>query len=92
MEEKKEMRTSCIVFISSLHCKQRQQERSLTVRDLQAAVKYGIKEQGRPRKKTGEPTWKYTFANVVYITDVTSTQMITCWAESLPLDKAPIEF
>jgi len=53
MEEKKEMRTSCIEFFSSLHCKQRELERNITLRDLQAAVKYGIKEKGRPRQKTG---------------------------------------
>ena len=56
----------------------------MTKRDLQAAVKYGAKE------RTGRG-WKYTFADVVYITDITSTVEITSWAVQLPLEKIPID-
>ena len=77
--------TSTIEFISSLHGRQRRRERDLSKRDLQAAVKHGTKEcsiKGR---------WKYTFADVVYITDSTSTKEITSYSLlRLPLEKIDI--
>ena len=76
--------TSCIDFISSLHGRQRRRERELTKRDLQAAVKHGIKEPGHSGR------WKYTFADVVYITDSTSTSEVTSYSLPLPLDKISI--
>ena len=76
--------TAEVPFTSSLHGRQRRSEREISVRDLQAAVKYGVKEKGFPNKK-GEPRWKYTFGDVTYITDVTSTLEITSWALELPL-------
>ena len=50
--------TSTIDFISSLHGKQRRRERDLSKRDLQAAVKHGIKEPNIKGR------WKYTFAEM----------------------------
>lgn len=55
-------------------------ERNISKRDLQAAIKNGIK------KRTGRG-YSYTFADVDYITDITSTKEITSWALSLPLEK-----
>ena len=78
-----------IPFISSLHGRDRRSQRDISKRDLQAAVKYGMKEAGYPRKD-GSLTWKYTYNNIVYITDATSTQEITSWANELPLFRTNI--
>ena len=77
--------TSEIAFESSAHGLQRRTQRNISVRDLQAAVKYGVKERGYPHPRTGEARWRYTYMDVVYITDSSSTVEITSWALSLPL-------
>ena len=76
--------TSTIEFYSTLHGEQRRRERGLNKRDLQAAVKHGKKERGHSGR------WKYTFADVVYITDSTSTEEVTSYSLPLPLDKIDI--
>ena len=43
--------TAEVPFTSSLHGRQRRSEREISVRDLQAAVKYGVKEKGFPNKR-----------------------------------------
>ena len=78
VESSKLLRTSCVEFISSIHGEQRRRERDVTKRDLQAAVKNGTKERTWGFKR--EPRWKYTFADVVYITDESSVNEITSWA------------
>ena len=74
--------TSLVTVLSSAHGRQRREERDITKRDLKAAVKYGTKEatpgQGR---NLGLVCWKYTFAGVVYITDIESKVEITSWPE-----------
>jgi hypothetical protein len=82
--------TSCVEFISSVHGTQRRKEREVSKRDLQAAVKHGIKERGTPHPHTKAARWKYTFADVVYITNASSTEEVTSWAFPLPLAKAPV--
>lgn len=86
-----DVRASCVEFISSVHGQQRRRERDVSKRDLQAAVKYGVKEKALPHPRTKEPRWKYTFADVVYITDPSSTVEVTSWALQLPLEEAPVE-
>ena len=81
--------TSDISFISSAHGRERRSERDIAVRDLQAAVKYGVKEPGFPNK-LGELRWKYTYGDVVYITDSTSRKEITSWATEMPLSRVEI--
>ena len=76
--------TSMIEFVSTLHGKQRRRERDLNKRDLQAAVKHATPE----RQRSGR--LKYTFADVVYITDSTSTEEVTSYSLPLPLDKIDI--
>jgi hypothetical protein len=56
----------------------RRAQRLIEKRDLQAALKYGVRELSvNPR---GHINWKYTFADVVFITDETCTREVTCWA------------
>jgi hypothetical protein len=77
------LHTSEIVFNSSLHGRERREQRDISKRDLQSAVRYGKKEV--TFSWTGERRWKYTFGDVVYITDVTSSLEVTSWALELPL-------
>ena len=56
----------------------RRAQRLIEKRDLQAAVKHGIRTVSRnPR---GELNYRYEFAEVVFITDATSTKEVTSWA------------
>jgi hypothetical protein len=71
--------TSLVTVLSSAHGRQRRAEREIHKRDLQAAVKYGVREPAGVCKRTGAPRWKYTFAHVVFITDETSRLEITSW-------------
>ena len=85
-------RTSCVDFISSIHGEQRRIERLISKRDLQAAVKYGLREEARPHPRTGEPRLKFTYNGVVYITDRTRRIEVTSYAsENLPLPKVDID-
>ena len=71
--------TSAATILSSDHGRMRRAERMIDKRDLQAALKYGTRE--RSLNQRGVPQWKYTFADIVYITDQTSTREITSWAK-----------
>ena len=60
-------------------------------RDLQAALKYGECEETYSQR--GERRLKLIFADIVYITDETSTREIACWAKpgaGLYVEKHPI--
>jgi hypothetical protein len=85
-------RTSCVDFISSIHGEQRRIERQITKRNLQAAVKYGLKENTFPHPRTGENRLKFTYDDIVYITDATATTEVTSWSlRQLPLEKTDID-
>jgi hypothetical protein len=84
------LHTSEIPLVSSLHGKERRSQRDISKRDLQAAIKYGKREKAASHPGTGEHRWKYTFADVVYITDETSTIEITSWTVPLPLKQVSI--
>jgi hypothetical protein len=73
--------TSNMFFQSCAHGRERRQQRGIQKRDLQAAVKHGRKEltYGRGGRRGGELRWKYSYQNIVYITDATSSQEITSW-------------
>ena len=71
--------TSAATILSSDHGRMRRAERMIDKRDLQAALKYGTRE--RSLNQRGVPQWKYTFADIIYITDQTSTREITSWAK-----------
>ena len=78
--------TSAVDILSSAHGRRRRSERLISKRDLQAAVKYGKKEEAlRAKGSNGAEgavlRWKYTFAGIVYVTDASSTREITSWPE-----------
>jgi hypothetical protein len=85
------MLTSDVPFLSSVHGRQRREERDIDQHDLRAAVLHGKKEdasrvvRGRRRQR-----WKYTFANIVYITDEASTTEVTSWVEPVRVDPVPV--
>ena len=67
--------TSAATFLSSTHGRLRRAQRLIDKRDLQAAVKYGTCEESY--NQNGIRRLKYTFADIVYITDETGTREIT---------------
>jgi hypothetical protein len=83
-------RTSAVTLISSEHGRDRRLLRSITKRDLQAAVKYGVKEKGWPCPQTQAPRWKYTHGHVVYITDETSKREVTSYVLPIHIDLVAI--
>eukprot|EP00457_Paulinella_chromatophora_P002415 gb/GEZN01002420.1/.p1 GENE.gb/GEZN01002420.1/~~gb/GEZN01002420.1/.p1 ORF type:complete len:691 (+),score=61.79 gb/GEZN01002420.1/:91-2073(+) len=82
--------TSAATLFSTTHGRDRRSLRKIEKRDLQAAVKYGKKERGYPHSVTGATRWKYTFANVVYITDETSRVEVTSYVLPLEMPSVPI--
>ena len=86
------LHTSAVELISSIHGNQRRVERAIEKKDLQSAVKYGTKELSMKKLKNGTTPerYKYTFADIVYITDKTSTREITSWVLPLPLNQVEI--
>jgi len=70
--------TSAVTVLSSTHGRLRREQRNISKRDLKAAILYGTKECAGLSHR-GEARWKYTFADIVYITDATSTKEITSW-------------
>lgn len=82
--------TSEIPFFSSLHGRQRRAERDIDVRDLKAAVKYGVKHPAERDPRTGQRRWRYTYADVVYITDSTSKREITSWVSPIGVPSAKL--
>ena len=82
--------TKEIMLLSSEHGRARRHLREIPKYCLQAAVKYGIKTPGQADRKTGLPRWKYTFGNIVFITDYTSQKEVTCYKQSISIKAAPI--
>lgn len=84
------LHTSAVPLTSSTHGRERRAQRLITKRNLQAAVLHGKKSKASHCPKTGRPRWMYTFADIVYITDETSTVEVTSWALEQPLLKVAI--
>ena len=80
---------SAHTLLSSLHGRNRHSTRNIGKRDLQAALKYGLKERGHPNPQTGEPRWKYTYRNIVYITEGHRSQKeVTSYVEPIKIPEA----
>ncbi|CAB9520337.1 Eukaryotic elongation factor 2 kinase [Seminavis robusta] len=82
--------TSEFIVLSSKHGRERRELREIDVHDLKAAVKYGVKTPGYPCRRTGRASWKYTYGNIVYVTDATSTREITSYKQPISISRAPI--
>ncbi|KAJ3012938.1 UNVERIFIED_CONTAM: hypothetical protein HDU68_000940 [Siphonaria sp. JEL0065] len=79
------------MLISSIHGRDRRKLRQIGKRDLLAAIKYGTREAAQRCRLTGEQRWKYTFANIVYITDYTSTYEITSYVQPIDIQLVPLD-
>ena len=86
-----DLETSALTLISTIHGRERRAQRAIDTRDLKAAVKYGVKTSTRSRYPPHAQRWKYTFADVVYITDVTSKIEVTSWTIPLPLERVVVK-
>ena len=80
--------TEELTILSTTHGRARRQLRDITKHDLQTAVKYGTKT--RANMVRGEQRWKFTFGNVVYITDATCTREITSYWQTVHIQPATI--
>jgi len=69
------LETDTVTILSSVHGRQRRMERDLTKRDLQVAKKYG--EKVRSDFRNGRIGYRFTFADIVYITDETCEHEVT---------------
>ena len=76
-----------VPIISSVHGRKRRLEREITKEELQAAVKYGKKEA---TYTNGILRWKYSFADIVYISDETSSVEVTCYTVEKPMGRVVI--
>lgn len=86
-------RTSAVTVLSTAHGRQRRAERNIHKRDLQAAVTYGNREPANICRRTGEQRWKFTYADVVYITDFSCRVEITSWpapGAGLDVEEEPV--
>eukprot|EP00798_Chlamydomonas_sp_ICE-L_P029668 gene29668-5083_t len=72
-------------LLSSVHGRDRRALRQIGKRDLRAAVQYGSREL---QNHGYTPRYRYTFANIVYITDISSRREITSYV--LPMHKVPV--
>lgn len=70
-------------LISSIHGRDRRNLRNIEKHSLKDAVKYGKREKG------AHGNLKFTFKNIVYITDPTGRYEVTSWV--LPLVISPID-
>ena len=77
--------TEEITVLSTAHGRARRQLREISEIDLQAAVKYGVKARANRDPKTKLLRWMYTFGHVVYITDHTSKQEVTCYTQPITI-------
>ena len=84
--------TENVTVISHGHGRERRLERNIEKRDLQAAIKYGVKTSANPGQD-GSQRWRYTHNGVVYLTDATSKHEITSWRENDTENEVPmVEF
>lgn len=82
-------RTAEYTVLSSLHGRARRELRNISKTDLKAAIKYGMKEPAHPGRD-GAQRWKFTYNNVVYITDATCRQEITSFVQAVKIERHPI--
>ena len=73
-----ELRTSDVDLVSHTHGRERRDQRNISRRELQEAVKHGHRERANPSRH-GEMRWRFTYKGIVYVTDETERHEITSW-------------
>lgn len=71
------MQTSLISIISSTHGRLRREQRDISKRDLQAAIKYGS------RSRVWGQRWKFEYDGIIFITDAAMCREITSYPAPL---------
>eukprot|EP00808_Paulinella_micropora_P015083 g20981.t1 len=82
--------SDAISLIFTVHGRERRLLRKIYKRELNLAVKHGVKERGFPHPVTGAKRWKYTYMDVVYITDESSTKETTSCVLPMDIPEAPV--
>ena len=81
--------TSAISVVATEHGRMRRSQRGIHKKDLQSARKHGVRQTSYCRPN-GNRTAKYTWKNIVYITDEVTNEEITSYAVPIQLDKVQI--
>ena len=81
--------TSAITVVATEHGRMRRSQRGIHKKDLQNARKYGVRETSR-FLPNGHRIAKYTWKNIVYITNEATNEEITSYAVPIKLDKVQI--
>lgn len=81
--------TSAISVVETEHGRMRRSQRGIHKKDLQSARKYGDRKPCH-RQANGDPAAKYTWKNIVYVTNEKTNEEITSYAVPIKLDPVPI--
>ena len=83
--------TSLIRIVETSHGRMRRQQRGIDKKDLQAALKHGVRTPCAPRKNGGkDPVAKYCYNGICYVVNERTRQEVTSYAIPLELDVIPI--
>jgi hypothetical protein len=75
--------TSAFTVIETNHGRQRMDQRQISIKQLQTAVKHGVKTALEPEDGEPQGRIRYEFEGIIYITDHQSRRCITCWNKKL---------
>jgi hypothetical protein len=79
-----------IKILSTLHGQSRRYLCDISKVDLQTAVARGVKTPSYRDPSTKLPHWKYTFGDIVFITDHTSMVEVTSYKQPVTIQPAEI--
>ena len=65
-------------------------QRGIDKKDLQSALKHGMRIPSHIRRKDGSPTALYTYKNITYIVNEATYDEVTSYAVPLKLDPVPL--
>jgi hypothetical protein len=78
--------TSAITVVETEHGRLRRKQRGIIKKDLQNALRYGVKESSHPRPN-GDPVAKYTYNDVIYLVNERTGEEITSYLVPFQLDE-----
>lgn len=84
-----DVRTSAITIVEADHGRMRREQRGIHKKDLQAAKKHGVREEGFPWPN-GDATSKYTYKNIVYIANDVTGEEVTSYTLPITLKCVPV--
>ena len=81
--------TDDVTIVTHTHGRERRVFRGIDKHDLQSAIKNGVKESANPGKG-GSERFRFTYKNIVCITDHTCKHEITSWRLDEGDDELPL--